>query len=144
METCILTPRQGFTDQANFDGGIPCIAELDDHDLANAVKIGLPMGALSQIEAAGYTMGETIDLVFRGRVPSSPNLSSDESDRVVRLIRIASRANGVFGNPEKAWRWLRKPKKAFEGKTCIDMLATEQGGREVDNMLTRIEHGMAA
>jgi putative toxin-antitoxin system antitoxin component (TIGR02293 family) len=60
------------------------------------------------------------------------------------LIRVASRAKDVFGNPEKAWRWLRKPKKAFDGKTCIDMLATEQGGREVENMLTRIEHGMAA
>ena len=95
-------------------------------------------------------MGETIDLVFRGHIPSPPDLridkllSIDESDRVVRLIRIASRAKGVFGSPEKAWRWLRKPKKAFEGKTCIDMLATEQGGREVDNMLIRIEHGMAA
>jgi putative toxin-antitoxin system antitoxin component (TIGR02293 family) len=122
----------------------PCIARLDDLDLANAAIAGLPVSALSQVEEAGYTTQEAFELIFRGELTSSPDLSIDESDRAIRLIRIAVRAKEVFGNPEKAWRWLRKPKKAFNGKTCVEMLITEHGGREVENMLTRIEHGMAA
>ncbi|EWY39124.1 hypothetical protein N825_08960 [Skermanella stibiiresistens SB22] len=51
------------------------------------------------------------------------------------MIRVAERAKSVFGDTEEASRWLRKPKKAFDGKTCINMLATEYGGREVGNML---------
>ncbi|WP_051512603.1 antitoxin Xre/MbcA/ParS toxin-binding domain-containing protein [Skermanella stibiiresistens] len=59
----------------------------------------------------------------------------EESDRAAGLIRVAERAKSVFGDTEEASRWLRKPKKAFDGKTCINMLATEYGGREVGNML---------
>jgi putative toxin-antitoxin system antitoxin component (TIGR02293 family) len=117
---------------------------LDALDLANAAIAGLPISTLSQVQEIGYTTQETFELIFLGGFPSSLNLSLDESDRAIRLIRIAARAEEVFGNPEKAWRWLRKPKKAFNGKTCVEMLITEYGGREVENMLTRIEHGMAA
>jgi len=142
----VPTPEESFNNQSRSGSSdkLPHIAELDGRDLANVVDTGLPMLVLSQVEAAGYTMAETINLIFRGYVPSTPILSADENDRMIRLIRVASHAQDVFGSPEKAWRWLRKPKKAFDGKTCIDMLSTEQGGREVDNMLTRIDHGMAA
>jgi len=126
------------------DRDAPCIAELDDLDLANAVSAGLPKRSINEVLETGYSAQEIIELVFLGKRPSHSGLSIDESDRIVRLIRIASRAKDVFGNPEKAWRWLRKPKQAFDGKTCIEMLITEHGGREVENMLTRIEHGMAA
>jgi putative toxin-antitoxin system antitoxin component (TIGR02293 family) len=126
------------------DRAAPCIVKMDGLDLADAAATGLPIGTLSQVQETGYTTEETFDLIFLGGFPSSRNLSLDESDRAIRLIRTAVRAKEVFGNPEKAWRWLRKPKKAFNGKTCVEMLITEYGGREVENMLTRIEHGMAA
>jgi putative toxin-antitoxin system antitoxin component (TIGR02293 family) len=129
---------------ARSDLEAPSIAELDDHDLANAVSAGLSKRTIFQVMNAGYSAQEIYTLVFWRNSPSGSGLSADESDRVVRLIRIAARAKEVFGNPEKAWRWLRKPKKAFNGKTCVEMLITEYGSREVENMLTRIEHGMAA
>jgi len=139
-----LRKASGSTAYTISDRAAPCIAELDDLDLANAVSAGLPISAFNQVQETGYTSLEAFEFIFRGELPTSPSLSLDQSDRVIRLIRVANRAKDVFGNPEKAWRWLRKPKKAFNGKTCIEMLATEHGGREVENMLTRIEHGMAA
>ena len=123
---------------------LPRITDLDDRELANCVTSGLPAGVLSQVAEAGYTLTEVIQLVYGGELPREGRLTPAEGDCAVRLIRIADRARKVFGDPEKASRWLRKPKKAFGGKTCIDMLMTEQGGREVENMLVRIEHGMAA
>ena len=62
----------------------------------------------------------------------------------MRVARIASSAEQVFGESERAWRWLRKPKRYFDGKTPIDMLATEAGARLVEEMIVQIDDGMAA
>jgi putative toxin-antitoxin system antitoxin component (TIGR02293 family) len=53
-------------------------------------------------------------------------------------------AEQVFGEPERAWRWLRKPKRRFNSKTPIEMLAGETSARMVEEMLAQIEDGMAA
>jgi uncharacterized protein (DUF2384 family) len=39
---------------------------------------------------------------------------------------------------------LRKPKSRFEGKTPVDMLATEAGARLVEEIIVRIDYGMFA
>ena len=41
-------------------------------------------------------------------------------------------AERAFHDPEKAWRWLRKPKRRFDGKTPIDILATEAAAHPVE------------
>ena len=41
-------------------------------------------------------------------------------------------AEQVFGDSERGWRWLRKPKQRFDGKTPIEMLATEAGAHLVE------------
>ena len=71
-------------------------------------------------------------------------LSADEADRALRLARIGAEANRVFGNPEKARRWLRKPAAAFHGRTPLDLLENEAGARAVDELLVQIDHGMFA
>jgi putative toxin-antitoxin system antitoxin component (TIGR02293 family) len=60
------------------------------------------------------------------------------------VARIAAMAEQVFGEPERAWRWLRKPQQRFDGKAPIDMLATEAGARLVEEMLIQIDHGIFA
>jgi putative toxin-antitoxin system antitoxin component (TIGR02293 family) len=57
----------------------------------------------------------------------------------VRLYRFAV---NVFGEQERALRWLGKPKHDFEERTPIQMLRTESGGRLVEEMLVQIEEGM--
>jgi putative toxin-antitoxin system antitoxin component (TIGR02293 family) len=71
-------------------------------------------------------------------------LSREESDRAVRIATITSMTEQVFGDSERAWRWLRKPKKHFDGRTPIDKLGTEAGARLVEEMLQQIDHGMLA
>jgi putative toxin-antitoxin system antitoxin component (TIGR02293 family) len=70
--------------------------------------------------------------------------SVEESDRAVRLARITALAEEVFGSEEKAFRWLRKPKRRFGSRTPLEMLGTEAGARLVEEMLYQIDEGMAA
>jgi len=120
------------------------IADLSDRDLAMAVRQGLPSSsAIKQLIDVGFNNNEINRVAFRHN-DVGHELSVDQGDRVARMLRVASLAHRVFGDRDKTWRWLRSPKKAFEGIAPIDMLDTEHGGREVENMIRRIEHGMAA
>ena len=55
---------------------------------------------------------------------------------------ILARAIEVFGSSEKATRWMERPNRALSQKNPIQMLATEEGRREVQELLGRIEHGV--
>jgi putative toxin-antitoxin system antitoxin component (TIGR02293 family) len=69
-------------------------------------------------------------------------LSLIESDRVFRLEQIAEHADRVFGNHEKAQRWLRKPNRALDMVRPIDLLVSEAGAHQVHEILHRIDFGM--
>jgi putative toxin-antitoxin system antitoxin component (TIGR02293 family) len=71
-------------------------------------------------------------------------LSHDESDRAVRIARITSLAEEVFGDDAKASRWLRKAKSRFEGRAPMELLRTEAGARLVEEMLLQLDYGFAA
>jgi putative toxin-antitoxin system antitoxin component (TIGR02293 family) len=53
-------------------------------------------------------------------------------------------AERVFGESERAWRWLRKPKRRFDGKKPVEMLGTEAGARLVEEAIGQIDHGIFA
>src|SRR5262245_30260078 len=61
-------------------------------------------------------------------------LSREESDRAVRLARIAALSEQVFGPRERAWRWLRAPMRQFHGRTPLRLTATEAGARLVEEL----------
>jgi putative toxin-antitoxin system antitoxin component (TIGR02293 family) len=72
------------------------------------------------------------------------SLTHDESDRAVRIARVTSLAEEVFGDDAKASRWLRKAKTRFEGRSPLEMLRTEAGARLVEEMLLQLDYGFAA
>lgn len=65
-----------------------------------------------------------------------------ESDRIVRLARLAALADEVLGSPERAGRWLQKPNRALGSSTPIELLKTDPGTRQVEEILGRIAHGV--
>ncbi len=71
-------------------------------------------------------------------------LSVEQSDRFARLLRIIATAEDVFANREKAATWLRRPTTVLDGQTPLQLLDTDAGAREVEFLLTRIAHGIAA
>ncbi len=59
-----------------------------------------------------------------------------------RLMSISVHAGEVFANQEKAILWLRSPNPSLEGKTPLEAARTDEGYREVEDVLLRIEHGV--
>jgi putative toxin-antitoxin system antitoxin component (TIGR02293 family) len=75
------------------------------------------------------------------RTQSAGALSQVQSDRVYRFARVAAHAEDVFGNDEKAKDWLLTPNRAL-GQAPVDLLDTDAGTEEVEEVLYRIEHGI--
>lgn len=73
---------------------------------------------------------------------SQARFAAEESDRLIRLARIVAFAEEVLGKRDKAGRWLQKPNLALGGSVPLDLLGTDLGAREVENLLGRIEHGI--
>lgn len=55
---------------------------------------------------------------------------------------ILQRAIEVLGDEKAAEKWLSAPKVALGGRIPRDCAGTEQGAREVLNLLGRLEHGV--
>jgi putative toxin-antitoxin system antitoxin component (TIGR02293 family) len=55
---------------------------------------------------------------------------------------IVRRAAEVLGSREEALRWLHTPNRAFGGRTPWDLLDTDLGSRQVEDVLGRMEHGV--
>ena len=105
--------------------------------------------ALGSLAAGGYSEAEIFELVVpkrtlaRRQARKEP-LTVEETDKALRLGRIADLARQVFADEAKAHRWLRKPKRELNGATPLAFLASEVGARTVEQMLHRIEHGIFA
>lgn len=104
---------------------------------------------VNELAQCGYSEKELSDLVVPKRTlarrrSANELLTVEETDKALRLKRIATLAERVFGDSAKAHRWLRKPKRSLSGDTPLDYLASENGARVVEEMLGRIEHGIYA
>jgi putative toxin-antitoxin system antitoxin component (TIGR02293 family) len=120
-----------------------------DHDVMNLVEKRLPSRAIDALRQSGLTDGEVYSLVVPRRTLTHRRtrreaLSRDESDRVVRVARVVALSEEVFGERERGWRWLRDAKRQFQGRAPLDLLVTEAGARLVEELLYRIDEGMAA
>ncbi|WP_290652357.1 antitoxin Xre/MbcA/ParS toxin-binding domain-containing protein [Aquisalimonas sp.] len=74
----------------------------------------------------------------------SVRLSQEQSDRVVRLGRIYARAAEVFGEHERGRQWLEQPNRALDGQVPAELLVHYPGVHQVEQLLGRIERGIAA
>lgn len=65
----------------------------------------------------------------------------DESERLVRIVRLTERAKGAFQGLESARDWLKSPQFALGGEIPLEYADTEPGAQIVEDLLGRIEHG---
>src|ERR1700685_4752599 len=112
-------------------------------ELAALAARGLPLTTVNRMTKHGLTRDEVHALVihrrtFKHRKASHQKLSKEESDRAIRTARILARAQATLGDAASALTWVREPKTRFEGKTPIQMMSTETGGRLVEEMLVQI------
>ncbi len=120
-----------------------------DKDLVQLVEQQLSTRVLRSLHKHGLEDSEVYELVIPRRTLSHrrarrQRLSRDESDRAVRVARILALARQVFGEPEQALHWLRKPRRHFEDQNPLQLLRTEAGARLVEEMLYQIDEGIFA
>ena len=121
-----------------------------DQDLVTlVVEQRLSSRAIDSLRQSGLTDEEIYSLVVPRRTLTHRRarreaLSRDESDRVVRIARVVALCEEVFADRERSWRWLRAAKRQFQGRAPLQLLATEAGARFVEELLCRIDEGMAA
>ena len=140
-------PATGFYSRLREKLGVAGIRTGEE--LASLVEKRLPVVAIRSLVRGGLTDAEVYQLIvprrtLAHRIARRQPLSRAESDKAVRVARVTAMAEQVFGEPERAWRWLRKSKSRFDGRTPIEMLATEAGARLVEEMIVQIDHGIFA
>jgi putative toxin-antitoxin system antitoxin component (TIGR02293 family) len=107
------------------------------------------MKVLVSVKRFGFTDREIERFVIpartqRHRIAKRERLTIEESDRLVRLTRLQALAEDVFGDADKANRWLREKLAILGGKQPLEVAATEAGGRVVEQLLAKIDWGAAA
>lgn len=120
-----------------------------DQDLVKLVEQRLHTKTIDRLRRFGLSDEEIYSLVVPRRTLTHRRargeaLNLDESDRVVRVARIVALGEEVFGDRERSWHWLRTAKRQFQGRTPLQLVATEAGARLVEELLYRIDEGMAA
>jgi putative toxin-antitoxin system antitoxin component (TIGR02293 family) len=129
-------------------GGERLVPARSVSELAALVRSGLPYAALTAV-ASGYRLAAE-DAAAILRIPSrtlarrrkGARLSAEESDRLVRLGRIAALAEDVLGSREKAAAWLHKSNRALGGTAPLSALDTDPGAEQVEAVLLRLAHGV--
>lgn len=121
----------------------------NDMDLVRLVRRGLPVNALQHVIDTGRLTRAEVDTVVLPRKTLANRrrlgtLTQDQSDRLFRVARVLAMAELIFGSREKAGDWLRRPTTPLDGERPLEMLDTDEGTRQVEALLGRIAHGIAA
>jgi hypothetical protein len=79
-----------------------------------------------------------IPVVIEPAAPDSelPADSGDAADRRVDLLTELALA--AFASHERAWRWLRRPRREFGGMTPLEMAETPAAFRQVEIVLRQL------
>lgn len=81
---------------------------------------------------------------FMRRKAARQDLNGEETDRALRVARVALHADRVFHDRERAQDWLNHPNTKFSGQTPFSLLKSEAGYHLVEETLFQIEHGIFA
>ena len=117
-------------------------------DLHKLILKGLPVSTYAHLLTAfSLTAREAADIFHiptrtLARRKKTRRLGPDESDRIFRFARIATRASEVLGSEEKAQLWLHRPNRALGNVPPLNLLATDAGIEQIESVLGRLEQGV--
>lgn len=130
--------------------GLPVLKE-QDMSIPQVIKIienGLPVSTFTKIRSdLGLPDKDLAQII---RVPKSTlaarkkrgRFSFEESERLYRIQRLFTKALAVFGDIESTRKWLKENAYGLGDVSPLEFARTEVGAREVENLLSRIEHGV--
>jgi putative toxin-antitoxin system antitoxin component (TIGR02293 family) len=118
-----------------------------DQQMLAIVEGQLPTSSIKRLLALGITRSEVDAIVIplrtlQHRRSRREKLTVEESDRVMRVARLLSQAEVVYGSRERALAWLRRPHPRLKGRSPLELSRTETGNRIVEELLIQIDEGM--
>lgn len=122
---------------------------FDPLDLLRAVKKGLSYRTFERFRRntslSFERVADLIDIPRRTmtRRKRDGRFLADESDRLLRASRLFGMTLELFeGDRDAATEWLTTAQPALGGAIPLDLARTEVGGREVERLVGRLEHGV--
>ena len=117
------------------------------YDSVRTVEMGLPIESLEDLRDWGLTFTEIGQLVIpprtlKHRKARGERLSTDETERFLRVIRVLELGERVFGKREKLLSWLRGPDFEIQDRTSMSLLDTEAGAQAVTGQLWAVAEGL--
>ena len=119
----------------------------NDGQVLQIVEQRLPTSSIKRLLALGLTRQEIDALVIplrtlQHRRSNREKLTVEESDRVLRVVRLLSQAEAVYCSRERAFEWLRRPVARLQNRAPLDLMRTDTGARIVEELLVQIDEGM--
>ncbi|QMV19742.1 DUF2384 domain-containing protein [Granulicella sp. 5B5] len=116
-------------------------------EILRIVEGRLATSVIKRLASLGLKQTEIDETVIPSRTlqhrrSRREKLTMVESDRVLRLIRIVSSAEAVYGSRERALAWLRRPNARLGDRAPLSLLQTDTGSRIVEELLVQIDEGM--
>jgi putative toxin-antitoxin system antitoxin component (TIGR02293 family) len=116
-------------------------------DILRIVESRLSPSVIKRLSALGLERSEIDAVVIPSRTlqhrrSRREKLTVEESDRLLRVIRVLSLTESVYGDRQRALDWLRKPHPRLDGRTPLSLLKTDAGSRIVEELLIQIDEGM--
>jgi len=125
--------------------GVPPPAS--EQELLAIIERQLPTSTINRLIALGVTRKEVDEFVIplrtlQHRRSRREKLTIEESDRILRMMRVLSLAEEIYGSRERALAWLRRPSARLKKRAPFELLKTDAGARIVEDLLTQIDEGM--
>jgi putative toxin-antitoxin system antitoxin component (TIGR02293 family) len=122
-------------------------APATETDILRIVEGRLAPSIIKRLAALGLERSEIDEVVIPTRTlqhrrTRREKLTMEESDRVLRMIRVLSSAESVYGSRARALAWLRRPHARLEGRAPLSLLKTDTGSRIVEELLIQIDEGI--
>lgn len=122
-------------------------APATESEILRIVEGRLAPSVIKRLTALGLERAEIDETVIPSRTlqhrrSRREKLTMEESDRVLRVIRVLSSAEAIYGSRERALEWMRKPHPRLDGRAPLSLLKTDTGSRIVEELLTQIDEGM--
>jgi putative toxin-antitoxin system antitoxin component (TIGR02293 family) len=124
------------------------VAEMPAAYAVKAIRAGLPARAFVGVaDALNLSVDELAGILgvsprtIRDQRKKLGRLSSENTEKLVRMARIRQQARKVFSTDEAVASWLSSPAPALGGAKPIGLLDTEPGAREIESILNGIAYG---
>lgn len=139
--------RHGIISNLLEQGALPAAgSSLSSPELIRVLKKGLPVSELEFLQNSlqvpmdklASLLGISKSTLHRRRTAGLP-FDTDQSDRIIRYTRLLRFAFDVLESKELARQWLTTPQPGLGGAIPLEYAQTEVGGREVEDLLGRLE-----